>query len=181
MTAAPVLSAAVHQVHFDGRIVNMNDAVDAPGHRVAHAVLLGIVDLVLFERRANRAGNRGIDDAALQNRLRSVRSGGLRPGLGHAHRFGNRGERGMRGRGVLRPGDCRKQRQRGDGPMHFQTISPPREFTRTSWWTCPRCRPLRSWSDSASTCLLQRECSQSPWLWCRNRSSARKDSCCGSL
>jgi hypothetical protein len=76
------IQAALDAMHFDGRIVNVDDAVNAPGHRAAHTVLLGYVDLVFLQ--IGRIGRKQWNhDAALQNGLRGVRGVGLRPRLGH--------------------------------------------------------------------------------------------------
>jgi hypothetical protein len=37
-------------VHLDGRVVYVDDAVNSAGHRLAHVVLLGLVDLLLIEK-----------------------------------------------------------------------------------------------------------------------------------
>ena len=49
------IDAAIDGVHFDRRIVDVDDAADAPRHRLAHVVLLGLPDpLGLQIRRAGR-------------------------------------------------------------------------------------------------------------------------------
>ena len=40
------IQATVDKMHFDRRVVDVDDAVDAPRHGAAHAVLLRDVDLV---------------------------------------------------------------------------------------------------------------------------------------
>ena len=67
------VEAAVDRVHFDGRIVDVDDAADPARHGLAHVVDFGLADLVRLEVR--RAGRIQRDHhAALQDGLRSIGS-----------------------------------------------------------------------------------------------------------
>jgi hypothetical protein len=73
----------VDGVHLDGRIMDIDDAVDPARHRLAQVVLLGLMHPLLLEQRRIRRIERH-DHPALNNRLRRVGSiiGG--PRLWHA-------------------------------------------------------------------------------------------------
>src|ERR1700693_1098463 len=43
------IQSAVDGVHLDRGVVDVDDAVDSPGHRLAHVVLLSLADLFLVE------------------------------------------------------------------------------------------------------------------------------------
>jgi hypothetical protein len=52
----PCIEAAIHRVKLDRRVVNVDDAVDAARHGLAHGVLLGLADAFCFEVIRTRRG-----------------------------------------------------------------------------------------------------------------------------
>ena len=85
----------LHQVDFDGGVVDGDDAADAAGDGLAHVVDLGHVELVGLEVGRVRREERH-DDAAGQDGLGGVGLAGVggRPGHGLGRR--ERGQRGLR-------------------------------------------------------------------------------------
>ena len=45
------VDAAFHGVHFDGRVVDVDNAADPPRHRLGHVILLGLANAVLLQER----------------------------------------------------------------------------------------------------------------------------------
>ncbi len=66
------IETAIDGVHLDRRVMDVDNAVDSPGHRLAHVVLLSLADLFHIEERG--AGRiKSDDDTARQDRRRSIR------------------------------------------------------------------------------------------------------------
>jgi hypothetical protein len=100
------VDAALDRVDLDRRVVNADDAADTSRHRLAHAVHLGLADLVFLEVGRIRRPERD-HDTALQDGLRSVRSVGGGCGFGHAER---RRDLSGRERGDSKQGGCAEQK-----------------------------------------------------------------------
>ena len=117
------IEAAIDRVHFDGGVVNVDDAVDASRHGLAHVVLLGLADAVHFEKR--RAGRIKRDDhAARQNGLRSIRSVGRRPRLRHCERGGKRRQFRIALRTGSGPRQCSPKQRNVQRPDSFHRDYP---------------------------------------------------------
>ena len=109
----PGVDAPIDRVDLDARVVDVDDARDAAGHRLAHVVGLGLAHAIgLQPGRAGRIQRH--HDAARHDRLRRVGRGG---GGGRGR---NRQRRGQRRQGRLGLGaggrDGEQQRGGGDGP-----------------------------------------------------------------
>ncbi len=87
------IQPAIHRVDFDRWVMDVDDAVDASRHRLAHVVLFGLADPLRLEKRRARRIKRH-HDPARHDRLRRIRSVGHRPRLRHRHGCGQRGQWG---------------------------------------------------------------------------------------
>ncbi len=105
------VEATVDRMKFDGRIVNVDDVGDAPGHRLAHVVLLGLADACGFQV-GGIGREQGHHHAAGHDGLRRVRGGGLGAGLGNAE------GRGQRREGGLRRGCAGRSKQEKQAELH---------------------------------------------------------------
>ena len=65
------IEAALDRMEFDRRVVDVDDAADPAGHRLAHVVLFGLANSVRLEERRARRVERN-HDAARQDRLRRI-------------------------------------------------------------------------------------------------------------
>ena len=100
-------------MHFDGRVMNVDDAADPPRHRLAHIVLLGLANAVLFEER-RIARIQWDNHPALDDWLRSVGGVVRRAGLRQSQGRRKWSRRGGGGR------DCKFRTLLGDGGNHRQ-------------------------------------------------------------
>ena len=90
----PGVDAAIDGVELDARVVDVDDAADAPRHRLAQVVGLGLAHAIgLQQRRPGRIQRH--DDAARHDRLRRIRRGGGRPGAGMPSGAGSGGSAGL--------------------------------------------------------------------------------------
>ena len=80
------VQAPFDRVHLDGRVMDVGDPADAPGHRLAQVVVLGLTNPTGVElrgiRRVQRNNNSALDDGlwAIGLRVGGARAGDAQRG-----------------------------------------------------------------------------------------------------
>ncbi len=113
------IDAAIDRVDFDRRVVNIDDAVDAAGHGLAHVVLFRLAHAVHFEEAGTGRIERE-DDAAGEDGRGRVGSEGGGSGLRETERRGQRRKGGRRR--VLDLGDGSHAHEQRTGKFHSPNI-----------------------------------------------------------